>query len=243
MIYLVLICVFQANLVLGKTTVAKIVGHILSELKILGTKTPFIETSREQLIGRYIGHTEDKVLEAVNNAIGGVLFIDEAYSLTSDPSNKDFGKRALDVLVNQLDIHKNNLCVIFAGYHDIMLDFLKVNPGLDSRVPFKIEFDDYSEEELYKILKSFIKKINLNLQNGTKKMLLEHFKDVKNTKNFGNGRYVRNFVERLKIKQANRVINEKNSDINLITKTDIENTIEDMQKIKKRRMRIGFQLF
>ncbi len=121
-----------------------------------------------------------------------------------------------------------------------MLDFLKVNPGLDSRIPFKIEFDNYSEDELYMILKSFIKKTNLRLQNGSKKLLLEHFKKAKNNKDFGNGRYVRNFIERLKIKQANRIVNEKNSDINLITKTDIENTIEDMKKLGKRRMKIGF---
>lgn len=126
------------------------------------------------------------------------------------------------------------------GYHDLMLDFLHTNPGLESRIPFKLEFEDYTEEELYKIFKSFIENSNLKLENGINEILLKHLKNVKSNKDFGNGRYVRNFTERLKIKQANRLIEEKSNDINVITKKDIENTIESMQKLEKHRRRIGF---
>ena len=185
MIYHVCTWLFWEILEHGKTTVAKIVGHILSELHILGANSPFIEASRETLIGQYVGHTEKKVIEAVHNALGGVLFIDEAYALTTDDSSADFGARALDVLVNQMEIHKNDLCVIFAGYHDITLDFLRTNPGLNSRVPFQIEFGDYTEEELYQIFRIFIKKSNYKLQSGIKRILIEHFKKIKRQKSFG----------------------------------------------------------
>lgn len=240
MTYHVLIWLFQENLGTGKTTVAKLVGRILSELKILGHNAPFVETSREQLIGKFIGHTEEKVLETVNNAIGGVLFIDEAYSLVNCDSNNDFGYQAINVLVNQLDIHKNDLCVIFAGYKNEMIDFLKSNAGLASRIPFKIEFNNYNENELFDILNQFISNTDFKFEEGCKELLLEHFKIMKTRKNFGNGRYVRNFFERLKIKQANRIMNE-NGDINLITIKDINNTIDSIKMIHKEEVKIGFQ--
>ena len=172
MIYHVLIWLSQENLGTGKTTVAKLVGRILSELKILGHNAPFVETSREQLIGKFIGHTEEKVLETVNNAVGGVLFIDEAYSLVNCDSNNDFGYQAINVLVNQLDIHKNDLCVIFAGYKNEMIDFLKSNAGLASRIPFKIEFNNYNENELFDILNHFISNTDFKFEEGCKDLLL-----------------------------------------------------------------------
>ena len=219
---------FMGNPGTGKTTVAKLVGKILSAIHVFNTSAPFISTSREQLIGRYIGQTEEKVLETVNNSLGGVLFIDEAYSLISDDS-RDYGAKVIDVLVNQMDIHKNDLCVIFAGYKEEMLEFLEMNPGLESRVPFKIEFEDYNEYELLDILKNFIKGSKLNLEDNIDEILLTHFKEVRKTKNFGNGRYIRNFIERL------------NSDLYTITKEDIENTIKSMKKIKSRYRQIGFK--
>lgn len=231
---------FMGNPGTGKTTVAKLVGKILSAIHVFNTSAPFIATSREQLIGRYIGQTEEKVLETVNNAVGGILFIDEAYSLISDDS-RDYGAKVIDVLVNQMDIHKHDLCVIFAGYKEEMLEFLAMNPGLESRVPFKIEFEDYNEYELLDILKNFIKGSKFYLEDGLEELLLKHFEEVKKSKNFGNARYVRNFIERLKIKQANRLINDNNSDLYTITKEDIENTIKSMKKIKSGRATIGFK--
>lgn len=231
---------FLGNPGTGKTTVAKLVGKILSSIHVFSTSAPFITTSREQLVGRYIGQTEEKVLETVNNALGGILFIDEAYSLISE-DDRDYGAKVIDVLVNQMDIHKHDLCVIFAGYKEEMLEFLKCNSGLDSRIPFKIEFEDYNEYELLDILKNFIKGSKLNLEDNTDGILLNHFEEVRKTKNFGNGRYIRNFTERLKIKQANRLIDENSNDLYKFTKEDIENTIKSMRKIESDYRQIGFK--
>ena len=231
---------FLGNPGTGKTTVAKLVGKILSAIHVFNTSAPFISTSREQLVGRYVGQTEEKVLETVNNALGGVLFIDEAYSLISDDS-RDYGCKVIDVLVNQMDLHKNDLCVIFAGYKEEMLEFLSMNPGLDSRVPFKINFKDYSNNELFEIFNKMIKDSNFYLENGLEEILLNHFEEAGKYKNFGNGRYVRNFVERLKIKQANRLIDENSNDLYKFTKEDIENTIKSMRKIESDYRQIGFK--
>lgn len=231
---------FLGNPGTGKTTVARLVGKILSAIHVFNTSAPFIETSREQLVGKFVGHTEEKVLETINNAIGGVLFIDEAYSLISD-DDRDYGSKVIDVLVNQMDIHKHDLCVIFAGYKEEMLEFLKCNSGLDSRIPFKIEFEDYNEYELLDILKNFIKGSKLNLEDNIDEILLKHFEEERKYRNFGNGRYIRNFVERLKIKQANRLIDENNNDLYTFTRDDIENTIKSMKKIKSDYRQIGFK--
>ena len=231
---------FLGNPGSGKTTVAKLVGKILSAIHVFNTSTPFIATSREQLVGRYIGQTEEKVLETVNNAIGGVLFIDEAYSLISEDS-RDYGSKVIDVLVNQMDLHKNDLCVIFAGYKEEMLEFLNINPGLESRIPFKINFKDYSNNELLEIFNKIIKDSNFYLEEGLEELLLNHFEEVKKNKNFGNARYIRNFVERLKIKQANRLIDENSNDLYKFTKEDLENTIKSMKKIKSGYRQIGFK--
>lgn len=231
---------FLGNPGTGKTTVAKLVGKILSAIHVFNTSAPFISTSREQLVGRYIGQTEEKVLETVNNALGGILFIDEAYSLISDDS-RDYGAKVIDVLVNQIDIHKHNLCVIFAGYKEEMLEFLETNPGLESRIPFKINFKDYSNNELLEIFNKMIKDSNFYLEEGLEEILLKHFEEVRKTKNFGNGRYIRNFTERLKIKQANRLIDENSNDLYKFIKEDIENTIKSMKKIESGHMAIGFK--
>lgn len=231
---------FLGNPGTGKTTVARLVSKILSAIHVFNTSAPFIQTSREQLVGRYIGQTEDKVLETVNNSLGGVLFIDEAYSLISDDS-RDYGCKVIDVLVNQMDIHKHDLCVIFAGYKEEMLEFLNMNPGLESRIPFKLEFEDYNEYELFEIFKNMIKESNFFLEDGLEGMLLKHFEEIRKYKNFGNARYIRNFTERLKIKQANRLINDNNGDLFSITKEDIENTIKSMKKIKSDYRQIGFK--
>lgn len=231
---------FLGNPGTGKTTVARLVGKILSAIHVFNTSAPFISTSREQLIGRYIGQTEEKVLETVNNALGGVLFIDEAYSLISDDS-RDYGSKVIDVLVNQMDLHKNELCVIFGGYKEEMLEFLNMNPGLDSRIPFKLNFKDYSNEELFEIFNKMIKDSNFYLEDGLEELLLNHFEEVKKSKNFGNARYVRNFIERLKIKQANRLINENSNDLYKFTKQDLKNTIKSMKKITSEHTTIGFK--
>ena len=230
---------FLGNPGTGKTTVAKTISKILSQSHILGKNIPFVEVSRETLIGKFIGSSEEKTMVAINNAIGGILFIDEAYSLMRNNSEHDFGKEVIDVLVNQMEIHKDDLCVIFAGYKEQMIDFLESNPGLCSRVPFKIEFEDFTEDEMISIFNNLVNK-NFKFENGLEKSIKEHFAEARKKENFGNGRYVRNFYERLKIKQANRVLQEK-SDINFFTNDDVEKTITSMQEVKiKEKNKIGF---
>lgn len=231
---------FLGNPGTGKTTVAKLIGKILSSIHVFNTSAPFVETSREKLVGKFVGHTEEKVLETINNAIGGVLFIDEAYSLISD-DDRDYGAKVIDVLVNQMDIHKHDLCIIFGGYKEEMLEFLKCNSGLDSRIPFKLNFKDYSNEELLELFNNMIKDSNFYLENELEEMLLNHFGEARKYKNFGNARYIRNFIERLKIKQANRLINDNDSDLYSITKEDLENTIKSMKKITSEHTTIGFK--
>lgn len=170
--------------------------------------------------------------------MGGVLFIDEAYSLVGDDSSKDFGHRVIEVLTNQMEIHKYDICFIFAGYRTEMLNFLKSNPGLESRIPFKLEFKDYSSNELYLIFKDLLKSDNLKLSPNCKQILLRYFDEAKKQENFGNGRFIRNFFERLRIKQANRVVTETSENINLIKLVDISSTIESMKPIKENK--IGF---
>lgn len=233
---------FFGNPGTGKTTVAKLVGKILSSLRILGNQSTFIEASRETLVKKYIGHSEEVTLKTINSAIGGVLFIDEAYSLSasSDGDKRDFGEEVINVLVNQMDIHKHDICIIFAGYKKEMLEFLNSNPGLESRIPFKIEFEDYKENELFDIFNSFLDNTNFKLEDGSEKILLEHFGKIRKRKNFGNGRYIRNFFERLKIKQANRIINENNNELYLFTIKDIKNTIDSFHEITIEKNKIGF---
>ena len=225
---------FMGNPGTGKTSIARIFGKILASTGILSYNCPFVEVSRNDLIGRFIGSSEMNTLDKINQAVGGVLFIDEAYALCSDENKQDFGYRIIDVLVKQLDIHKSDLCVIFAGYKEEMSNFLSSNTGLDSRVPFQIIFDDYSENELYTIFCQYLRKSNLRITVTCKKLILNHFKQAKKQRNFGNGRYVRNFVERLKIKQANRIINTHDN-IQFITKKDIEETIKSFEHIENKR--------
>lgn len=232
---------FLGNPGTGKTTVAQVLGGILSERKLLSADPPFVEVGKEDLVGKYIGHTEKKVLQKIEEAKGGILFIDEAYSLSASDSKRDFGYTVINTLVKQLDVHRGDLCVIFAGYTDEMLDFFKSNPGLSSRVPFKIKFSDYSAKELLQIFNRFIEKDKFKIQDGYEDLLLKHFKNVEYKKNKGNGRYVRNLYERIKIVQANRVIVQKNNrGINTIKLTDIKKSIDDMKEILPEKMSIGF---
>lgn len=224
----------------GKTSVAKILAKVLASVDGVGSNVPFIYASRETLVGKFIGDTEQNVMREINRAINGVFFIDEAYSLVSGGSSKDFGYRIIEVLTNQMEIHKNDICFIFAGYKNEMIEFLNANPGLESRIPFKLEFKDYTANELFEILKKLLKTDNLRLTNSCKDLLLRHFEEARNIKNFGNGRYVRNFYERLKIKQASRIAKQGDNNIYIITAEDIKETINSMPKIE--RTKIGFAL-
>lgn len=231
---------FLGNPGTGKTTVAKLIGKIMSQSGILRPNAPFIIASRETLVGQYLGHSEEKTLENIKSAVGGILFIDEAYSL-SPSCSRDFGKEVINVLVNQMDIHRNDICIIFSGYKEQTLKFLKTNPGLSSRVPFKIEFKDFNEKELLQIFNSIAYNNGFYFENGYEDILLQHFKQVKTELDFGNGRYVRNLFERAKIKQANRIFNESDNRYYLVKNEDLMNAIYSLKPIQEKKHVIGFE--
>jgi len=208
---LVLHMIFKGSPGTGKTTVARLIGKMFKEMEIL-QKGHLIEVERADLVGEYIGHTAQKTRDQIKKALGGILFIDEAYSLARG-GEKDFGKEAIDTLVKAMEDYKDNLIVILAGYKDEMDWFLRTNPGLRSRFPIQIEFPDYTLEELlqiaiimvekrqYKFTKEAIEKLE--------KILLESKKSIYYDK-LGNARLVRNLIEKAIRKQALRLINQKN---------------------------------
>ena len=235
--------VFNGNPGTGKTTVVRIIGKIFSEEKILSDKENFVEAQRNDLIGEYVGHTAPKTQRVINKALGGVLFIDEAYSIASyisDEAGRDYGAECIATLLKGMEDHRDELCVILAGYTDEMERMLNVNPGFESRIQFVINFPDYTAEELYMIFKGLCKKEEYKIASNIKKYLVKYFEIAKKSKNFSNARFVRSLFEKIKIEQANRVIKEKENR-NLIKLEDVLNGL-DKTKIKKvkTKQKIGF---
>ncbi len=207
---IVLHMIFRGNPGTGKTTVARILGKIFKEMGIL-EKGHLIEVERADLVGEFIGHTAQKTRDQIRKALGGILFIDEAYSLARG-GEKDFGKEAIDTLVKAMEDYKDNLILILAGYQKEMEEFLNTNPGLRSRFPIQIDFEDYSIDELIKISKLMLEKREYKLSKGAEKKLrkiLEQ-KRFKNQDKVGNARLVRNLIEKAIRMQAVRLVNKKN---------------------------------
>lgn len=200
--------IFSGNPGTGKTTVARIVGKILKAMGIL-KKGHMVEVTRSDLVGQYVGQTGPKTLEKIKEAYGGILFIDEAYTLNSGSEN-DFGSEAIGTLIKEMEDNRDKLIVIMAGYTKEMKELLNINPGLESRIKFNIQFNDYSGYELFKIFKSLCKREKYKISHNAYKKLKEDFEELSENKgrNFGNGRLVRKYFENVKMKQATRIINE-----------------------------------
>lgn len=197
--------IFTGNPGTGKTTVARIIAEIYRDIGLL-TKGHLVEVDRSSLVEKYVGHTAKKVSEIVESALGGILFIDEAYSL-AQPGENDFGKEAIDALVKLMEDNRENLIVIVAGYTDEMQKFINSNTGLQSRFPTTIHFQDYSSAELFQIFENLCEIRGYKLtENASEKVIaLINKESETDSKKFGNGRGVRNIFERIEKNQLNRL--------------------------------------
>lgn len=198
--------VFTGNPGTGKTTVARLMGQIYKGLGILA-EGQLIETQRSDLVAGYVGQTATKTREVIQSAMGGVLFVDEVYTLNKKDSGNDFGQEAIDELLKAMEDHRDELIVVVAGYSDLMVDFLNSNPGLQSRFNTVIEFEDYCGEEMQKIFDSICRKNQFTLTPGAASMLRKYFDSLyaARDKNFGNGRTVRNVFQKLVAIQSARL--------------------------------------
>ena len=209
---------FLGNPGTGKTTVARILGNILFQKGVINQKK-FIEVSRSNLVGGYQGQTALKTREVLESALGGVLFIDEAYTLYTG-SNDDFGKEALDEVLKFMEDHRRDIVIIFAGYTREMHDFLQVNSGLQSRIPTTFDFEDYSPDEIVEIGLLGLRKQGYQVNEVLYGEIVRE--NYMRANDHSNGRWVRNLNEKLLRQVSTRVTREGSTDYNSILDQDLE---------------------
>lgn len=189
----------------GKTTVAQRMAQILHSLGYI--RTPKVHTvTRDDLVGQFIGHTAPKTKEAIGRAAGGVLFIDEAYYLYRPENERDYGQEVIEILLQEMESERASLVVIFAGYEDRMETFFSANPGLSSRVPHHISFEDYSHEELVRIGELMVTAESFRFSDAARQAFAEYLELRMRRPRFSNARSVRNALERCRLRQAKRLV-------------------------------------
>ena len=232
--------VFTGNPGTAKTTVARLFAEIMKDEKVLPTGN-FVEVGRAELVGDHVGATAPLVKRKFKEAQGGVLFIDEAYSLCDSYEN-GFGDEAINTLVQEMENHRDDVIVIFAGYPDKMKNFLDRNPGMLSRIAFHVEFEDYSTKELCEITKLMLSKKQMTITDIAMEKLRMNYESAKTSSDYGNGRYVRKILEEAEMNLAERVSQFCESDITMQVITTLEESdIPEPGTMKcQEKKRIGF---
>ncbi len=216
---------FTGNPGTGKTTVAMRMAEILHRLGYV-RKGHLVAVTRDDLVGQYIGHTAPKTKEVLKKAMGGVLFIDEAYYLYRPENERDYGQEAIEILLQVMENQRDDLVVIFAGYKDRMDTFFKSNPGLSSRIAHHIDFPDYAGDELLQIADRMLAAMSYRFDASARQAFAEYLQRRIEQPHFANARSVRNALDRARLRQASRLFAERDralsrDDLTAITEADI----------------------
>ena len=227
-------CVFTGSPGTGKTTVARYLASMYNSIGLLPSNKVY-EVDRSALVAGYVGQTALKVQDAVEKAKGGVLFIDEAYSLSAD-SGAGFGDEAISTLVKAMEDHRENLAIIVAGYKEPMKQFIESNQGLKSRFQNYIHFNDYSSQELLSIFEELCHSHQMEIDQLAKVDLLKHIEAAKPQGDQGNARYIRNLFEKMYLNMSHRAAEDGSIDLHEILKFDSR----DIPSVEVRKQTIGF---
>ena len=216
---------FTGNPGTGKTTVALKMADILYKLGYI-RKNELLTVTRDDLVGHYIGHTAPKTKEVLKKAMGGVLFIDEAYYLYKPDNERDYGSESIEILLQVMENQRNDLVVILAGYKERMDIFYQSNPGLASRITNHIDFPDYTPEQLLQIAQIMLAEQQYQITNEGEKVLLDYIKLRKTQPLFANARSIKNAIDRARMRQANRIFESK-SNVELTKANIVTLDVED----------------
>ena len=217
---------FTGNPGTGKTTVAMRMAEILHRLGYV-RKGHVVAVTRDDLVGQYIGHTAPKTKDVLKRAMGGVLFIDEAYYLHRPENEKDYGQEAIEILLQVMENQRDDLVVILAGYEDRMEQFFASNPGMASRIAHHVEFPDYTQDELFEIAEKMLAEWNYRFDEGAAAAFREYLEVRRERPHFANARSVRNALDRIRLRQALRLFEERDGAL----------TAEDLQTIRESEVR------
>jgi len=216
---------FTGNPGTGKTTVALKMADILYKLGYI-RKNELLTVTRDDLVGQYIGHTAPKTKEVLKKAMGGVLFIDEAYYLYKPDNERDYGSESIEILLQVMENQRNDLVVILAGYKERMDIFYQSNPGLASRITNHTDFPDYTPEQLLQIAQIMLAEQQYQITNEGEKVLLDYIKLRKTQPLFANARSIKNAIDRARMRQANRIFESK-SNVELTKANIVTLDVED----------------
>jgi probable Rubsico expression protein CbbX len=217
---------FTGNPGTGKTTVARRMADVLHRLKYI-RRNHVVTVSRDDLVGQYIGHTAPKTKEVLKKAMGGVLFIDEAYYLYRPENERDYGQEAIEILLQVMEDNRDDLVVILAGYKDRMDTFFRSNPGMASRIAHNIDFPDYGADELYDIAEIMMATMHYRFDDGAASAMRDYIARRMQQPRFANARSIRNAIDRARLRMANRLFAQRDMPVTRLALETI--TAEDIR--------------